>query len=44
MADDIGLMDAIYSQRQITRYRNAPVSREDIETVIDAAIPRSQRR
>ena len=38
MADDIGLMEAIYSQRQITRYRRDPVSREDIEQIIDAAI------
>jgi nitroreductase len=38
MAEDIGLMDAIYSQRQITRYRRDPVSREDIEKIIDAAI------
>ena len=38
MADDIGVMEAIYSQRQITRYRRDPVSREDIERIIDAAI------
>ncbi|CAI8041804.1 Putative NADH dehydrogenase/NAD(P)H nitroreductase AF_2267 [Geodia barretti] len=38
MADDIGVMEAIYSQRQITRYRRDPVSREDIEKIIDAAI------
>jgi len=36
--DDIGVMEAIYSQRQITRYRRDPVSREDIEKIIDAAI------
>ena len=34
MAEEIGLMEAIYSQRQITRYRNDPVSREDIEKII----------
>ena len=38
MTDDISLMEAIYSQRQITRYRRDPVSREDIEKIIDAAI------
>ena len=38
MADEIGMMEAIYSQRQIARYRRDPVSREDIETIIDAAI------
>ena len=38
MADDISLMDAIYSQRQTTRYRRDPVSREDLEKIIDAAI------
>ena len=38
MAEDIGVLEAIYSQRQITRYRRDPVSREDIEKIIDAAI------
>ena len=36
--EDINLFDAIYSQRQITRYRPDPVPREAIEKVIDAAI------
>ena len=36
--EEIGLFDAIYSQRQITRYRPDPVPREAIEKVIDAAI------
>ncbi len=38
MAEDIGLLEAIYSQRQITRYRRDPVPREAIEQIIDAAI------
>jgi nitroreductase len=35
--EDIGLFEAIYSQRQITRYRSDPVPREAIEKLIDAA-------
>ncbi len=35
---DISLHDAMYSQRQITRYRPDPVPREAIEQIIDAAI------
>jgi nitroreductase len=35
--DEIGLFEAISSQRQITRYRTDPVPREAIEKVIDAA-------
>ena len=37
MADDIGLFDAIYSQRQITRYRPDPVPAEAIDKIIEAA-------
>ncbi len=36
-AQDIGLFDALYSQRQITRYRSDPVPREAIDKVIEAA-------
>ena len=36
--EDISLHDAMYSQRQITRYRPDPVPREAIEQIIDAAI------
>jgi len=35
---DIGLFDAIYSQRQFIRYKPDPVPRETIERIIDAAI------
>jgi nitroreductase len=34
---DIGLFDAIYSQRQFTRYKPDPVPREAIDKMIDAA-------
>jgi nitroreductase len=35
--DEIGLFEAIYSQRQIIRYRPDPVPREAIDKIIDAA-------
>ncbi len=35
--EEIGLFDAIYSQRQITRYKPDPVPREAIEKIIEAA-------
>jgi len=35
--EEIGLFEAIYSQRQITRYKPDPVPREAIDTIIDAA-------
>ena len=35
--EEIGLFEAIYSQRQITRYKPDPVPREVIEKIIDAA-------
>ena len=35
--DDIGLLEAIYSQRQITRFKPDPVPKEAIEKVIEAA-------
>ena len=38
MPNEIGLLEAIYSQRQITRYRPDPVPREAIEQIIAAAI------
>ena len=38
VSEEFGLLEAIYSQRQITRYRADPVSKEDIEGIIDAAI------
>ena len=34
---DIGLFDAIYSQRSITRYKPDPVPKEAIEKIIEAA-------
>ena len=34
---DIGLFEAIYSQRQFTRYRPDPVPREAIDKIIEAA-------
>ena len=34
---EIGLFDTIYNQRQITRYRRDPVSKEDIDKIIEAA-------
>lgn len=34
---DIGLFDAIYSQRQFTRYKPDPVPKEAIDKVIEAA-------
>ncbi|HEX2276294.1 MAG TPA: nitroreductase family protein, partial [Candidatus Tectomicrobia bacterium] len=35
--EDIGLFEAIYSQRQFTRYRPDPVPREAIDKIIEAA-------
>ena len=35
--DDIGVFEAIYNQRQFTRYKPDPVPREAIEKIIDAA-------
>jgi nitroreductase len=35
--EEIGLFEAIYSQRQITRYRSDPVPKEAIAKMIDAA-------
>ena len=35
--DDIDLFEAIYSQRQFTRYKPDPVPREAIDKIIDAA-------
>jgi nitroreductase len=35
--EEIGLFEAIYSQRQITRYKPDPVPREAIDKIIDAA-------
>ena len=35
--EEIGLFEAIHSQRQITRYRRDPVSKEDIDKIIEAA-------
>jgi len=35
--EEIGLFEALYSQRQITRYKPDPVPREAIDTIIDAA-------
>ena len=37
MADQIGLFEAIYSQRQITRYKPDPVPQGALEHIIDAA-------
>ena len=34
---EVGLFDTIYNQRQITRYRHDPVSKEDIDKIIEAA-------
>ena len=34
---EAGLFDTIYNQRQITRYRRDPVSKEDIDKIIEAA-------
>ena len=34
---EVGLFDTIYNQRQITRYRRDPVSKEDIDKIIEAA-------
>ena len=42
--DEIGLFEAIYSQRQITRYRTDPVPREAIGKIIDAATKAPERR
>ena len=36
--EDIGLFEAMYSQRQITRYRSDPVPKDAIDKIIDAAI------
>src|SRR5215470_20028545 len=36
--ENIGLFDAIYSQRQFIRYKPDPVPREAIDRIIDAAI------
>lgn len=35
--DEIGLFEAIYSQRQFTRYKPDPVPREALDKIIDAA-------
>ena len=35
--EEIGLFEAIYSQRQITRYKSDPVPKEAIDKIIDAA-------
>ena len=35
--EEIGLFEALYSQRHITRYKPDPVPREAIDTMIDAA-------
>jgi nitroreductase len=35
--EDIGLFEAIYSQRQFTRYRSDPVPKEAIDKIIEAA-------
>ena len=34
---EMGIFDAMYSQRQITRYKPDPVPREAIEKIIEAA-------
>ena len=36
--EDIGLFEAMYSQRQTTRYRPDPVPKDAIDKIIDAAI------
>ena len=36
-ADELGLFEAIYSQRQITRYRSDPVPKEAIDKILEAA-------
>jgi nitroreductase len=38
MADQISLFDAIYSQRQITRYKTDPVPQGALEHMVDAAV------
>ena len=35
--EEIGLFEAVYSQRQITRYKSDPVPQEAIDKIIDAA-------
>jgi nitroreductase len=35
--DEIGVFEAIHSQRQFTRYRPDPVPREALETIVEAA-------
>ena len=35
--EDIGLFEAIYSQRQFTRYRPDPVPKEAIDKILEAA-------
>ena len=35
--EETGLFEAIYSQRQFTRYKTDPVPREAIDKIIDAA-------
>ena len=38
MADQFDLFEAIYSQRQITRYKPDPVPQAEIQKLIDAAV------
>ena len=38
MAEQMGLFDAIYSQRQITRYKTDPVPEGALEHMVDAAV------
>ncbi len=38
MAEQLGLFDAIYSQRQITRYKTDPVPEGALEHMVDAAV------
>ena len=44
--EQMGLFEAMFSQRQITRFKPDPVPREAIEKIIEAAIkaPRPERR
>ena len=35
--DDIGVFEAMYSQRQFTRYKSDPVPLDDIKKIFDAA-------
>ncbi len=42
--ENIGLFEAIYSQRQMTHYKPGPVPREAIEKFLEAATKASQRR